>query len=455
VPDLLVHPAASPLHGSVPVPGDKSIAHRAILLAGLASGVSRVEGGSMGEDNLSTLAALRAMGVRATEEPGGALIIDGSGLQGLLAPSAPLDCGNSGTTMRLLSGVLAAQRFQTILIGDPSLSRRPMNRVAKPLRLRGAHIEGTADPRRIGEITAPLHVGPLPSPHVLASLEYELPVASAQVKSAILLSGLYADGPTYVVEPIVSRDHTERMLSALGVPIRAIGAMVELDAVAWSGALPAFSIRVPGDLSAAAFLIVAAQIVPGSRVDVRRVGINPTRTGILDVIRAMGGQIDAVALGDELGEPVGDVHAAASSLIGGRIGGEIVPRSIDEIPIACALAARARGETTIFDAAELRVKESDRLATMARVLRAFGVGVEEREDGLVIQGVPDRPLTAADVASDGDHRVAMTAVVLALLADGPSRVRDAGCIATSFPRFVGTMRALGAHIEVIEEEGAA
>ncbi|MEO5731071.1 MAG: 3-phosphoshikimate 1-carboxyvinyltransferase, partial [Byssovorax sp.] len=308
---------------------------------------------------------------------------------------------------------------------------------------------------RIGEITAPLYIGPLPSPHVLASLEYELPVASAQVKSAILLSGLYADGPTYVHEPIVSRDHTERMLSALGVPIRAVGAMVELDAVAWSGSLPAFSIRVPGDLSAAAFLIVAAQIVPGSRVDVRRVGLNLTRTGILDVIRAMGGQIDAVALGDELGEPVGDVHAAASSLVCGRIGGEIVPRAIDEIPVACALAARARGETTIFDAAELRVKESDRLAAMARVLRAFGVACEEREDGLVIQGAPDRPLTAADVTSSGDHRVAMTAVVLGLLGDGPSRVRDVACIATSFPRFVGTLRALGARIDVIEGEGAS
>ncbi len=456
MPDFLVHPVSAPLHGSVPVPGDKSIAHRAILLAGLATGVSCVEGGSMGEDNLSTLAALRAMGVGATEEPGGALVIDGAGLHGLVAPAGPIDCGNSGTTMRLLAGVLAAQRFQTILIGDASLSRRPMNRVAKPLRLRGAHIEGKADTRKVGEITAPLTIGPLPHPHVLASLEYELPVASAQVKSAILLSGLYADGPTYVHEPLVSRDHTERMLRALGVPIRAVGAMVELDAAAWSGTLPAFSIRVPGDLSAAAFLIVAAQIVPGSRVDVRRVGLNPTRTGILDVIRSMGGQIDAVALGDELGEPVGDVHAAAaSSLIGGRIGGEIVPRSIDEIPIACALAARARGETTIFDASELRVKESDRLATMARVLRAFGVGVEERDDGLTIQGVPDRPLTAADVTSDGDHRIAMTAVVLGLLGDGPTRVRDAGCIATSFPRFVGTLRALGARIEVIEREGAA
>ncbi len=455
MPDLLVHPVRSPLHGSVPVPGDKSIAHRAILLAGLATGVSRVEGGSMGEDNLSTLAALRAMGVRATEDLGGVLSIDGAGLHGLVAPAGPLDCGNSGTTMRLLAGVLAAQRFQTILIGDPSLSRRPMNRVAKPLRLRGAHIEGQADARRIGEITAPLVIGPLPRPHVLASLEYELPIASAQVKSAILLSGLYADGPTYVNEPLVSRDHTERMLSALGVPIRAVGAMVELDGAAWSGTLPAFSIRVPGDLSAAAFILVATQIVPGSRVDVRRVGLNPTRTGILDVVRAMGGQIDAVALGDELDEPVGDIHAAASDLIGGRIGGEIVPRSIDEIPIACALAARAHGETTIFDASELRVKESDRLATMARVLRAFGVRVEERDDGLVIQGVPDRPLTAADVTSEGDHRIAMTAVVLGLLGDGPTRVRDAGCIATSFPRFVGTMRALGANLEVIEGDGAA
>jgi 3-phosphoshikimate 1-carboxyvinyltransferase len=457
MPDLVIHPAKQPLVGSVPVPGDKSIAHRAILLAGLASGTSRVKsaGGALGEDNLSTMGALRAMGVKVTEEDDGGLVLEGRGLDGLSAPSGPLDCGNSGTTMRLLCGVLAAQRFAAELVGDASLSRRPMQRVAGPLRLRGARIEGKIDPKRPGEITAPIRVGPLPAPHVLSSLEYELPVASAQVKSALLLSGLWADGPTYVREPLVSRDHTERMLSALGVPLRSVGAMVELDPAAWSGTLPAFSIDVPGDLSAAAFLVVAAQIVAGSRVDVRRVGLNPTRTGLLEILRDMGGMLETNHGGDELGEPLGDLRAGAAALHGVRTGGEVVTRAIDEVPILCALAARASGRTEIHDAAELRVKESDRIATMARVLAAFGVTVEERPDGLSVEGVPDRPLKAATIASRGDHRVAMTAAVLGLVADGVTRVTDAGCIATSFPRFVGTLRALGAEVEVVKGEGEA
>ncbi|MFO0760265.1 MAG: 3-phosphoshikimate 1-carboxyvinyltransferase [Byssovorax sp.] len=455
MPDLLVYPAERPLHGSVPVPGDKSIAHRALLLAALATGQSRIEGGALGEDNASTLAALRAMGVRALAEASGALVIEGEGLGGLSAPAGPIDCGNSGTTMRLLAGVLAAQPFASTLIGDASLSRRPMARVANPLRLRGARIEGKADARRRGEITAPIQIGPHPAPHVLSSLEYELPVASAQVKSALLLSGLWADGPTYLREPLVSRDHTERMLSALGVPIRAIGAMVELDGASFSGALPAFDLRVPGDISAAAFLAAAAAIVPGSRVDVRRVGQNPTRTGFVDVLRDMGGAIDMIARGDELGEPVGDLHVAHAPLRGGKIGGELIPRAVDEIPILCALGARAAGQTAILDAAELRVKESDRLATMASVLRAFGVPCEEQPDGMILEGVAERPLRAADVQSHGDHRIAMSAAVMALVADGPCRVRDAACIATSFPRFVGTLKALGARIEVIRSEGEA
>lgn len=452
--DLIIHPASRPLVGSVPVPGDKSIAHRGILLAGIATGTSRVEGGTLGEDNLSTLGALRAMGVRVADADG-VLTIEGKGLYGLASPALPLDCGNSGTTMRLLAGVLSAQRFATELVGDASLSRRPMQRVAKPLRLRGARIEGRFDPKRPGEITAPLVIGPLPEPHCLSSIEYDMPVASAQVKSAILLSGLFANGPTFVREPVVSRDHTERMLSALGVPIRSVGAMVELDAAAWSGVIPGFSIHVPGDLSAAAFLVVAAQLVAESRVEVRRVGINPTRTGLLEILRDMGGALEVEAKGDELGEPLGDLRATSARLTAVKTGGEQVTRAIDEVPILCALAARAHGRTEILDAAELRVKESDRIATMAGVLRAFGVSCEERPDGLAIDGVPDRPLSAAVVASKGDHRVAMTGAVLGLVADGPTRITDVDCIATSFPRFVGTLRALGAQVEVIEGAGGA
>jgi 3-phosphoshikimate 1-carboxyvinyltransferase len=450
VTDLVVHPSKAPLVGSVPVPGDKSIAHRAILFAGLAAGRSRIEGGAMGEDNRATLAALVAMGARAEEVSPGVLDVDGVGERGLSAPASDIDCGNSGTTMRLLAGVLSAQRFASRLVGDPSLSRRPMERVARPLRLRGARIEGQIDPKRVGDITAPLVIGPLPATHALDAIEYAIPIASAQVKSAILLSGLWSEGDTFVREPTVSRDHTERLLQALGARIRTVGPMVALEAPAFDGAIPSFSTRVPGDPSAAAFLVAAALLVPGSRVDVRRVGTNPTRLGFFEVLRDMGAAVILAPLGDELGEPIGDVHAAASSLHRASIGGETITRAIDEVPILCALAARASGVTSIVDAAELRVKESDRIAAMATVLRAFGVSCEEHADGLAIEGQPEGALRAADVASGGDHRIAMTAVVLGLLADGPTRVRDADCIATSFPRFVGTLRALGARIEVEE-----
>lgn len=447
--DIVVHPAEKPLFGSVPVPGDKSIAHRALLLAGLASGKSSVRGGALGDDNLATVAALHALGVRTSFGAHGEIILEGVGLNGLRAPDAPIDCRNSGTTMRLLAGILAAQRFPSILTGDASLSNRPMERVARPLRLRGARIEGKLDPRKIGEITAPLEIGPLPSPHVLSEIEFELPVASAQVKSAILLSGLFADGPSYVREPVVSRDHTERMLSALGVPIHTVGAMIELDAAAWSGNIEPFSVHVPGDLSAAAFLLAAAQIVPESRVDVRRVGLNPTRTGVLEVLRDMGGRVASEMKSVELGEPTGNLFAGYAELRAGKIGGELVARAIDEVPILCALGARGNGTTVITDAEELRVKESDRLSAMAGVLRAFGVEVEETPDGMLIEGRPNGPLEAADITSHGDHRVAMAAAVLGLVAKGPSRVRDASCIATSFPRFIGTLRALGARVEVV------
>lgn len=449
--DLLIHPASAPLRGSVPVPADKSITHRALLLAALASGESRLSfGAPLGADNLATVQALRALGV--TIEGDVEATIHGVRLDGLRAPVGDLDCGNSATTMRLLAGVLAAQPFASRLIGDASLSRRPMERVARPLRLRGARIEGAHDPGRIGEITAPLEVGPLAAPHALSGIEYELPSASAQVKGALLLSGLYADDATYVREPLVSRDHTERMLQALGVPIEGVGAMVQLDAAAWSGVLPPFELVVPGDVSAGAFLVAAAAIVPASRVDVRRVSVNPTRTGFFEILRDMHGQVDVVPTGDALGEPFGDLYAASSELQATRTGGEVLARALDEVPALCALAARAHGVSVIEDATELRHKECDRIVAMASVLRGFGVHVEERRDGLLIEGSAGRRLRAADVTSQGDHRVAMAAALLALVADAPSRVRDADCIRTSFPRFVGTLRALGARIDVVGSE---
>ncbi|MFO0550004.1 MAG: 3-phosphoshikimate 1-carboxyvinyltransferase [Polyangiaceae bacterium] len=447
--DLLVTPQSKPLVGIVPVPSDKSITHRAYMLAALARGTSRVVARDAGADNDSTLAAVRALGVHVERDPqGGAARLEGAGLDGLREPSAPLDCGNSGTTMRLLSGILAAQRFRSVLVGDASLSGRPMARIATPLRQRGARIEGRAHPKKIGEITAPLEIGPLPAPNVLATLTYESPVASAQVKSALLLSGLYADGSTTVVEPLVSRDHTERMLSSLGVPLERVGPMVHLDGASFSGEIPAFELVVPGDLSAAAFVVAAGLLVEGSQVGVRAVGLNPTRTGVLDALRMMNARVEATVEDVALGEPKGLVRAAWSELTGTLVAGEITARSIDEICILAAIAARARGTTTIADATELRVKESDRIAAMLGVLRAFGVPCEERPDGMIIEGVPDRPLEPADVTSHGDHRIAMSAAVLALTARGPSRVRDADSIVTSFPRFVGTLRALGATVAV-------
>lgn len=445
---LVVHPLGkTPLVGSVPVPSDKSIGHRALLFASLCEGESEIRSFSRGEDNVSTANAMRAMGATVEDVDKTTLKVKGTGLFGLRTPQTDLDCGNSGTTMRLLTGILAAQTFQSRLVGDASLSRRPMKRVVAPLRMRGAVIEGTPHPKKEGDLTPPLLVGPLPRGTELVELEYESPVASAQVKSAILLSGMYAHGTTWFKEPTLSRDHTERMMHALGVPIRTVATAVELDPAGWSGKMEGFSIDIPGDASAAAFLLVAAQIVPGSRVTVRGVGTNPTRTGLLEIARHMGAGLEVVPQGDQAGEPVAEISAWHQPLRATMVGGELVPRAIDEIPIACALAARASGETTIRDAEELRVKESDRVATMVHVLRSFGIECEELPDGLVVQGT-DRPLTPAVVDSRGDHRIAMTAAVLGLLGSGPTRITDCDCIATSFPRFVGTLRALGARIDV-------
>ncbi len=444
---LVVHPAAAPLLGSVPVPSDKSVGHRALLFSAICHGKSRIVGFSRGEDNLATLQALRALGVRIDEVSQAELVVEGVGIFGLCAPTAPLDCGNSGTTMRLMAGLLAAQPFTSTLIGDASLSSRPMMRVAAPLRARGAAISGAPHRSKADEITAPLTIGLLPEGEYLREIEYDSPVASAQVKSALLLSGLYAHGVTTVNEPSVSRDHTERMMRALGVPLTTFGSIVTLDPAGWNGQMAAFDIALPGDISAAAFLSVAAAIVPGSRVTVRSVGVNPTRTGLLEIARDMGVGLSIEAREDAGGEPTADLVTWATALRAAAIGGETVTRAIDEVPIVCALAARASGVTKISGAGELRVKESDRIASMIKVLRAFGVKCEEHADGLSIEG-GDGPLKAAVIDSQGDHRIAMTAAVMALVGDGPTRIVNAECIATSFPKFVGTLRALGAKIDV-------
>ena len=457
--DFLVRPARGPLRGVVRVPSDKSIGHRAVILAALAEGTSTLSRFSFGEDNVSTLRCFAAMGVRheileGESAKGGVVRIHGAGLFGLSrAPEGvALDCGNSGTTMRLLCGLLSAQPFGTTLIGDESLSRRPMRRVLEPLRARGALCKGKAFVSGKGKDDehAPIVIAPLIDGETLGECAIALPVASAQVKSALLLSGLYAHGATVVEEPTLSRDHTERMLARAGVPIEAMGAVVRLDPAGWDGRIEPFELAIPGDASAAAFIIVAANLVPGSVVRIVDVGTNPTRTGALDVLRTMGGGAEIVPKGERGGEPIGTLETgAADHLVAAQIGGELVPRAIDEIPILCVAAACARGTTVIRDAAELRVKESDRLATMATVLRAFGVEARELPDGLEIVGRPDGKLKAAVVDSKGDHRIAMSAAILALRADGESRITDVDNVATSFPGFGRVLRDLGATLEEV------
>jgi 3-phosphoshikimate 1-carboxyvinyltransferase len=449
------------------VPSDKSIGHRAVILAALAEGTSTLRRFSFGEDNVSTLKAFEAMGVAsevldAGGGPGGGRIrIHGVGLFGLKAPidGRPLDCGNSGTTMRLLSGLLCAQRFGSVLVGDESLTRRPMKRVLEPLRARGAHARGTmnakkSDPAKEDE-TAPIRIAPLVEGEALGPIEVALPVASAQVKSALLLSGLYAHGTTIVQEPTLSRDHTERMFEGAGIPLRRVGSIVALDPAGWEGTIAPLDLEIPGDVSSASFLVVAANVTPGSVIRIVDVGTNPTRTGALDVLRAMGGGAQLVPKGDASGEPIANLEISAAvddaghGLHATTIGGELVPRAIDEIPVLCVAAARAKGTTVVRDAAELRVKESDRIATMAEVLRAFGVEARELPDGLEIDGRPEGSLRAAEVASKGDHRIAMSAALLALRGDGPSTIRDVDCVATSFPGFARILVDLGAEIDVV------
>lgn len=439
------------------MPSDKSIAHRALLFAALCNGKSRISRWAGGDDNESTRAALAEMGVAFEKNAIGKndheMIVTGAGLFGLRAPERELDCGNSGTTMRLLCGILCAQPFDATLVGDASLSSRPMMRIARPLGARGAKITGRAHQSKENEITAPLVVHALEDGAYLTAIEYALPVASAQVKSALLLSGLYAHGATTLREPTLSRDHTERMLASLGVPLKTLSSMVELDPSGWSGTMPPFEMALPGDVSAATFLLGAALLVPGSNVTARHVGTNPTRTGALDVLRMMNASIRVEPLGDENGEPIGNVtlasHATTRAYAGATIAAELVTRAIDEIPALCAIAAGANGTTTIRDAQELRVKESDRIAAMLDVLRAFGVECEPiAQDGMEIRGRAG-PFRGAVVDSRGDHRIAMSAAIMALAANEPSRIRNADCITTSFPRFVGTLRALGANIEAL------
>ena len=429
---VTVHPAAA-LAGSPRLPADKSISHRAAILAAVADGESEIVGFSDAADPRSTLACLRALGVEAETRddvlgPDGtpSLFVQGRGLEGLREPAGPLDCGNSGTTMRLLAGLLAGRPFPSTLVGDASLSARPMGRIAGPLRQMGAAV-ALAD----GGAPVTLRGG------ALAGVAYRLPVASAQVKSAVLLAGLSASGTTTVVEPVATRDHTERML---GLDVLEIGGERHVS-VDGGTRVRARQWVVPRDLSAAAFFLVAGSIAEAATIGLSGVGLNPTRSGVLNVLRAMGADVRVSNERERAGEPLADLRVEApGGLAGVEIGGALVPNLIDEIPVLAVAAACAQGRTTIRDAAELRVKETDRIAATAAFLRAMGADIDERPDGLVIEG--GRPLQSAEVDAQGDHRIAMAAAVAALAASGPTTIRGAEAAAVSFPRFWNALESV-------------
>ena len=417
---------AGALHGSLRVPGDKSVTQRALILGALATGTSEIEGALDADDCRSTANALAALGARIRAS-GERMQVTGAHLH---APVAALDLGNSGTGLRLLTGLLAGQSFRATLTGDDSLRRRPMRRVAEPLELMGARIETTDGYAPVTVTGAALH-----------GIDYTLPVASAQVKSAILIAGLQARGTTRVCEPARSRDHTERMLPALGC-VPEIGG----DEVCVRGPvqLRAARLRVPGDFSSAAFLIVAATLIPGSTLEIRDVGLNPTRTGLLEVLRAMGARIEPCNVREENGEPIGDLRVQSAPLRGIEVDPSIVPRAIDELPVLFVAAATARGRTRVRGAAELRVKESDRIAAMASGLRALGIEAVEHPDGMEVEG---GSLSGGAVSSHGDHRVAMAFAVAGQAARAPVRIRDTANVATSFPGFAALARSAGFGIE--------
>jgi 3-phosphoshikimate 1-carboxyvinyltransferase len=409
------------LHGDLRVPGDKSISHRAVMLSAVADGVSRITGVLAGADVLATMAAFRAMGVQIDGPEDGKITVHGVGRDGLRAPAGPLDLQNSGTAMRLIAGLLAGQKFGATLIGDESLSGRPMKRIVEPLARMGAKIETAPGG------TAPLVI--IPS-GPLAGIEYALPVASAQVKSAVLLAGLWAQGRSCVIEPAPTRDHTERMLRGFGYACEKQGARV---CVEGGGRLAARNLDVPADLSSAAFFVVGASVAPGSELRLSHVGVNPTRTGILEILRRMGADIRQENAREVGGEPVADLIVRAAVLRSIEVPPEMVPSAIDEFPVLCVAAACAQGVTRITGAEELRHKESDRIAVMAEGLSSLGVPVREAPDGMEIEG--GGGFAGGEINSRGDHRIAMSFSIAALAACAPILVRNCRNVATSFPGF--------------------
>ena len=417
------------LKGEITVPGDKSISHRSIMFGALANGITEIDGFLDGEDCNSTIDAFRAMGVKI-EKKESRIKVYGSGLYGLKAPSSPLNCGNSGTTTRLISGILSGQSFESKLIGDDSLQSRPMKRVIDPLTKMGADISSEK-----GNNCVPLLIRP--SANGLRGIAYESPVASAQVKSAILLAGLYAKGITSVTEPAISRNHTELMLSAFGADITQAG---KTSTVIPGNELTGQKITVPGDISSAAYFIAAGLLVPNSEILIRNVNINPTRAGILDVCDMMGANISYENIREVSGEKVCDILVKSSDLTGCIVEGDMIPTLIDEIPIIAVMAALAEGETIIKDAAELKVKESDRIQTVAQNLSAMGCDITATDDGMIIRG--GAPLHGAKIKTHLDHRIAMAFAIAGLVAEGETTLDHPECVSISYPNFYDTLKSL-------------
>ena len=411
---------ANGLSGELTVPGDKSISHRSIMLGSIAKGTTAIRGFLQGADCLSSIACFRKMGVEIQND-GGRVTVKGLGLRGLKAPTDTLDVGNSGTTTRLMSGILAAQNFSCRVNGDASIQKRPMKRIMLPLSMMGANITS-----ELGNDCAPLRI----TGSDLHGIAYDSPVASAQVKSAILFAGLYADGVTSVTEPAVSRNHTELMFESFGVDIKTEGRTATVHP---ASELYAQEIEVPGDISSAAYFIAAGLITPNSEITIKNVGINPTRDGILRVCEMMGANVKLEAKGGGVGEPIADITVSTTTLHGCEIGGNIIPTLIDEIPIIAIMAATAEGDTIIKDAAELKVKESNRIDVMVSNLSAMGASIEATDDGMIIHG--GKPLHGAAIDSKLDHRIAMSFAVASLIADGETEILGSECVDISYPTF--------------------
>ena len=421
--------AGGALRGEARVPGDKSISHRAVMLAALAKGRSQIQGWLAAGDTEATLGAMQGLGAQIERLDANTLLIDGGALQ---KPLQPLDLKNAGTGIRLLAGLLAGQPFASVLDGSAQLRRRPMKRITAPLQLMGAAIQAT-------DGCCPLQI----TPAQLQGITYDMPMASAQVKSAILLAGLNADSPTTVIQPGPARDHTERMLRSMGARLDEQGNKLTIHP---GRELSPLDIQVPGDVSSAAFLLVAGLLAPGSQLTIRGVNLNPTRTGLLDALDEMGADTSLTNLGDQAGEPIGDIVVRHSALTGIQIGGETVVRMIDEFPILMVAALHAEGETIVRDARELRVKETDRIAVMAAELRKLGAVIEEREDGFRIVG--PQALSGGQVDGHDDHRIAMSLAVAGLASAEGAVVTDAACAGDSFPGFAATLQRLGARLVV-------